>query len=53
MREYINIFGLLIFGSGVTNLVYSIGGITPTIAGSIVSIVIGLIVYFVSGRKGS
>lgn len=51
MKEYINIFGLLMVGGGLVSLLGCIGWLTPTIAGNIVVIAIGLIAYFVSIGK--
>lgn len=53
MKEFLNIFGLLMVGGGVISLLGCIGWVTPTIEGNIIVIVIGLIAYFVSIRKDS
>lgn len=53
MKEFLNLFGLLMVGGGVISLLGCIGWLTPTIGGNIIVIVIGLIAYFVSIRKDS
>lgn len=53
MKEFLNVFGLLMIGGGAFSLLGCIGWLTPTIGGNIIVIVIGLIAYFVSIRKDS